>query len=326
MAKAFSKDVSPALTRVLFLFQIEMKGGQAEAEQLKDLVKSFGIREGVKCGPRVACFPDPSNPSRWVVSAGDLLKEKMKEIADRLLTYSKSSSYDLLTVWTDTALFDFSEAPLKELHGFIGDPGSVVFPPEGTLRDGMRKCLENAGRLADDVETLLSAERDPGHASFLLLASIEEVGKACMIHEAAKEAGKVAVIREYRNHKKKLCKAAQQLKEFKLNTGFMLSSQAGILLHNLSDEVTFGKWESFGTIRRGYNLYVNYFPHSKDWKSFKDMSDPLTEDFTPNNIKTFVNLIRKACEALLKEIEHKSLRDATELKDLFRPIINLEEN
>jgi hypothetical protein len=167
-----------------------MNGGEREAKQLKDLLLSFGIQEEAKPGPRVHMSQDESDPKKWYVSAGDLRHSDLTRVKVDLLKYSKICICSHLSVQTEDDMFDLLEVPEEYLDDFLNNPREMIFPPVATLPDGIQKCLHNALRLCDSIETLLASGQDLGHASFLLLTSLEELGKACMILEMAKAAKK----------------------------------------------------------------------------------------------------------------------------------------
>jgi len=299
-----------------------------EARHLKDLLVSSGIREGAKQGPRVHMTQDKSDPKKWYVSAVDLRRSDVRRVKGGLLKYSKTCTCSHLSVQTEDDMFDLLEVPEKYLEGFVKDPREMIFPPVATLPDGIKKCLQNALRLCDSVDALLASGQDLGHASFLLLTSLEELGKACMILQMGKEAKKkesdIAVVRQFRDHSEKLWRAGIQLKEIAVETQphtFLDLEEILLTVWQSDESARFMGIErgSLASIHREYGLYVNYFSHSKTWGAFKDRFDQFTAIFTHDGIKSTIELVRKACCRFLNDVETKQL-DAREPKDLFKRI------
>ena len=297
-----------------------MNGEEIEARHLMDLLVSSGIPGGARQGPRVHMNQDESDPKKWYVSAVDLRGSDVRRVKGDLLKYSKTCTCSHLSVQTDDDMFDLLEVPEEYLDGFVENPRGMNFPPVATLPDGIKKCLQNALRLCDSVDALLASGQDLGHASFLLLTSMEELGKACMILEMGKEAKKmgrkVAIIRQLRDHPEKLWRAGIQLKEVAVETQ----------PHTFPDfeEILLAVWQSdesarfmgikrgfLASIHREYGLYVNYFSHSKTWGAFRDQFDRFRAIFTLEGIKGMIELVRNTCSRFLNDVETKQL-DARE--------------
>jgi len=187
-----------------------MNGPQRDAEDFHRLITSAGIQTNLT---------HDSESGKWFVAAHNVSDKALKQKKGDISTFSTDHSYDHLSIQTIDSMFDFSEAPLECLDEFLANPRYICFPPISTLSDGLTKSLEASLQLANSVDILFHSQkdtRDLGLMSFLLLTSLEEIGKACMIVAAAKEAERkgwrTAVIRGLRSHSKKFSIAGKQLK------------------------------------------------------------------------------------------------------------------
>lgn len=294
-------------------FSIVMNGPQRDAEDFHRLITSAGIQTNLT---------HDSESGKWFVAAHNVSDKALKQKKGDISTFSTDHSYDHLSIQTIDSMFDFSEAPLECLDEFLANPRYICFPPISTLSDGLTKSLEASLQLANSVDILFHSQkdtRDLGLMSFLLLTSLEEIGKACMIVAAAKEAERkgwrTAVIRGLRSHSKKFSIAGKQLKPLAVQLN--LVDQA-TFLHELGAKIegepdgVFGKWH------REYGLYVGYSAQGKRWRTFQTQYEQsLVSDFSEDKIESWISLLRTACGALSRGTKNKPLHQVRELKDMF---------
>jgi len=290
-----------------------MNGSEGSAESFRNLMKS--ISSQIK-------LSQDTESKKWFVRINNVASKDIKHKKDDMVNYSRTQSYDLLWIQTEDGLFDFSEAPLERLDDFIGNPEHICFPPISTLRDGFMKSVENSLQLVNSVDVLFSSDRTHsylGLMSFLLLSSIEEIGKAHMIAMAAKEAAKkkwkTAMIRGLKKHPMKFNIAGKQLKPFAEQLDLL--NQA-TLLHELCAKIEGEPDGVFGKRHREYGLYVGYSPTGKRWRTFQSQYEQtLVSPFSENEITSWICLLKTACNTLLQEARSKPLHEVTELKDVM---------
>jgi AbiV family abortive infection protein len=263
-----------------------------------------------------------SESGKWRVVANNVSDKTLKQEKSDISTFSAAHSYDHLSIQTIDDMFDFSEAPLECLDEFPGNPRDICFPPVSTLSDGLTKSLENSLQLANSVDILFHSQkgtRNLGLMNFLLLTSLEEIGKACMILAAAKEAErkgwKTGVIRGLRKHSKKFSIAGKQLKALAVQLNLF---DHAAYLHDLAAKIpgeadgVFGKWH------REYGLYVGYSAHGKRWRTPQTQyAQSLVSGLQENTIESWVSLLKTACDAFSQESKNKPLHQVRELKDIF---------
>jgi len=290
-----------------------MKGGQREAETLHQVMKSIGIRAELR--------PD-SESEKWRVTAHEVCSKLLIEKTEDVIAYSKTHSYDLLRIEAIDGSFDFSEAPLEHLRVFLANPRYICFPPTATLHDGLMLSLENSLQLTESVDVLFaskSARPYLGLMSFLLLSSVEEIGKACMIVAAAREAArkrwKTAVIRGLKDHATKFHIAGKQLKPVAMESHL---DSLVLFLHMLGMTREGMKDGQFGEDHREYGLYVGYEPHTKRWRTFRlQYESTLASDFREGNTESWTCLLKIACNALREEAQGKPVHEMRDLKEMF---------
>lgn len=304
-------------------FDVSMRAELADAEKLRDLIKRFDIQ--------VHLVRDTEDQRLWYTTANQVPPDILKKMKSYILQFSKTHSYRHLCIETEyDCYYWFGEAPEECLDVFLNDPKDVVFPPFSTLKDGCTKCLLNSIELADSAEALLESGKAAHHAVALLVTSFEELGKACLIQSAGKEArtNKAATIRGFLNHQAKMKALARQLLgERRKISKYAIKRSGGAwsdmvraarfhdpeLMDALTDEslpMVIRVLEAFGSLPREIALYVSYSGGLRLWK----YPSTLLRKETIRSLSKFLKLCSRK---MLEELQTKNIDESRNLADLF---------